>query len=687
MVDHATIDFETYSELDVRKVGAWRYSEHPSTDVLCLAYRIPGEPMRLWTPYFEPMDNLDKIPTPLLDYIEAGGIIEAHNNEFERAIWENVLVRKYNFPNLPFEQCRCSAAKAAALALPRGLDGLGQALGLETVKDMTGNRLMKKISKPRKPLKAEKKKLLEDPDVRELSPTKFIHDPSGEEIVFRHEKPEEYIRVFEYCETDTLVEEKASEIMPDLSPDELQVWRLDQKINKRGIYCDLKLVNTSLEFIEQYSKELTENLIDLTNGEVQTPGQRDKILAFLESNGLQMPGLTAADVEKSIKDPTTPEICREVLEIRQALSKSSTKKFKKFLEMVCEDGRIRGTLLYHGASTGRWAGKGIQVQNLPRGTIKDVGSCIEMILEGDYIFFRACYPDVLGAISSCIRGALTAAPGRKLICADFSSIESRGLFWLADEEVGLEIYRGDGKIYEEMAAEIYNKSPDEILGGTMERNLGKQAVLGCGYGMGAAKFQITCEGYGMDVDKPMAQKAVTAYRSKFPRVPAFWRECEDAAIGATLYPGKIYKTGKVAWRVVGDFLYAKLPSGRKIAYHKPKLERKKTPWGEMKLVLTYTGVDSQTKRYCRQHTYGGKIVENITQAVARDFMAEAMLRIEDAGYSLIMSVHDELVAEVDEDFGSLEDFERLMEELPEWAKGSSPCPIAVEGWEGKRFKK
>lgn len=683
-VTHCTIDFETRSELSVMDVGAWRYAEDPSTNVLCLAYRIPGEPMRLWTPYFESFDEEDDKPQTLLDYIAAGGIIEAHDLEFERAIWEKVLVKKYGFPPLPFEQCRCSAAKGAALALPRSLDKLAKALKLDTEKDMVGNRLMKKISKPRKPKKKEKQEILSDPDVIELDDYQFLRKSTGEKIVLYPDDPEDFLKVFEYCKTDTVVEEKASSIMPDLSQAELAVWRLDQKINRRGIYCDLDLVNISLGFIDRYSGELTEKLVDLTDGEIQTAGQRDKIIEFLKENGLELEGLTAKIVRDALADDTTPGICRELLEIRQALSKSSTKKFKKFLQMVCSDGRIRGTLLYHGATTGRWSGRGIQVQNLPRGTIKDVDSCIDLLLENDYALFRAIYPDVLGAISSCIRGALTAAPGKRLICADFSAIEARVLFWLAGEELGLEIYRSHGKIYEEMAAEIYSTSPDKILGGSKERNLGKQAVLGCGYGMGKKKFMETCQGYDMDVDAPLADKAVKAYRSKFERVPAFWKEVENAAISAVLHKGSIFWSGKVAWRVVGDFLYAKLPSGRKIAYHHPHLSRKKTPWGEMRPVLCFYGVDSMTKQYCRQHTYGGKLVENITQAVARDFMAEAMLRIEDAGYPIIMSVHDELVAEPDEDFGSLEDFERLMTILPAWGKF---CPIAAEGWEGKRFKK
>lgn len=686
-MERITFDFEVYSELSVRDVGAWRYSEHPSTDVLCMAYRVPGEPMRLWTPYFEDLDEEDSFPYSFIEAINKGYEIESHNNEFERAIWENVLVKKYGFPPLPFLQCRCSAAKGAALALPRSLEELGKALELPIEKDMVGNRLMKKISKPRKARKAELNKWLKDPDIRQVEPYKLYHDPSGEEIVFRHEDPQEFLRVFQYCETDTVVEEEASALMPALSKSELEVWRLDQIINKRGIYCDLKLVKTCLRFIDKYSEELTKELIDITNGKVMTSGQRDKIITFCTSEGYFLEGLTAAIVEEALKDPKCPEKVRKVLKIRQALSKSSTKKFKKFLDMVCEDGRIRGTLLYHGASTGRWAGKGIQVQNLPRGTIKDVDACIDLILEGDYDFFRACYPDVLGAISSVIRGALTASPGKRLVCADFSSIESRGLFWLADEEDGLAIYHGDGKVYEDMAGAIYNMSPDEIHKGSFHRQLGKQAVLGCGYGMGKKKFKETCQGYGMDVDDALADKAVKAYRNRFARVPAFWKECENAAIGAVLYPGKIFKTGKVLWRVVGDFLYAKLPSGRKIAYHRPTIKRKETSWGEMKPTLSYMGVDSKTKKYCRQYTYGGKLVENITQAVARDFMAEAMLRIEKAGYPIIMSVHDELVAEVDEDFGSLKEFEELMAELPEWAKGSNPCPIAVEGWIGQRFKK
>lgn len=686
-MNHATIDFETKSKVDIKKAGGWRYSEDPSTDVLVLKFRIPGsEIMGHWDPVFETLEEDPLEPLkPLFEWIENGGLIEAHNAQFEEAIWQNVMVKKYGCPNVRPSQWRCSASKAAALALPRSLEEVGKALHLPIEKDMEGRRLMLKMSKPKKPLKADKEKWLSDPDIRLLDDKMtFYHDPSGEEITLWNEEPKDMLRLFEYCTRDVETEEVASEAMLDLSPSELKVWQLDQTINRRGIFCDVPLIKKSLTFIEKYSEVLTKELQEVTNGEIKTSGQVKKILEWLEDEGVFMDSLAKANIEEALGWDFLSPNARRVLEIRQLLALTSPKKLKAMLTMVGEGDRIRGTLMYHGASTGRWSGKGIQPQNLPRGTVKDVDSCIEALEKDSYEEFSEKYPDVLGAVSSCIRGMLCAAPGKKLYCADFSSIESRALFWLADEIGGLEIYHTHGKVYESMAADIYGVPMESIKKGSFERQLGKQAILGCGYQMGWKTFIDTCAGYGIEITKEQSQMAVNAYRMKFERVKAFWYEAEAAAIEAVLKPGKVIQNGKVCWKKVGKYLFCKLPSGRKLAYYDPQIRRGETPWGDPKDLLTFMGVDSKIRKWTRQKTYGGKLVENITQAVARDFMVEAMLREEAAGYEIILTVHDELLCESPEDFGSLEEFENLMAIIPDWGKG---CPIEVEGWEGKRFKK
>jgi len=679
---HATIDFETRSKVDIKKTGGWRYSEDPSTDVQCIKFKVPGrEEIKLWTPMFESVEDISETMEPLFKWINDGGLVEAHNAQFEEAIWTNIMVKRYGAPLVRPSQWRCSASKAAALALPRSLEGVGGALALPIEKDMAGNRLMLKMAKPKKLTKDEKKALIDEG--WELSPDEktWLHDIYGEKTLW-HDKPEDYLKLFDYCHRDVETEEMASESMMDLSPEELEIWQLDQEINRRGIFCDKGLIEKSIVFIEKYSVVLNEELREVTKGAIQTSGQLKKILAWLEDEGVFLDSLAKAPLEEALKLDFLSDEARRVLEIRQALAMTSPKKLATMINMAGMDHRIRGTLMYHGASTGRWSGKGIQPQNLPRGTVKGVDSCIKSLEDDNYEQFAHKYPDVLGAISSCIRGMLCAEEGNILRCADFSAIECRVLFWLAEDLEGLEIYRTHGKVYESMAADIYAKLIENIT--KDERQLGKQAILGCGYNMGWKTFITTCEGYGIIIEPEMAKRVVTAYRAKFHRVNAFWTETENAAIEAVLKPGKVIKNGLVFWKKQGDYLFCKLPSGRKIAYYDPRIMRGETPWGQPKDLLTFMGVDSKIRKWTRQKTYGGKLVENITQAVARDFMAAAMLREEEAGYRIILTVHDELLTENKIGFGSLKEFEDIMAEVPSWGIG---CPIGVEGWEGKRFKK
>lgn len=644
-------DFETRSRADIKKVGAYRYSQDPSTDILCLVYDLQdGKGRRLWHKW------CGTLPTDLFTHIESGGILESHNFEFEYCIWNNVGVPKYGFPKLSFKQGRCSASKAAALALPRPLEDLSAALDVPVKKDMDGRRLMLKMSRPRKPTK---------------------NDPS-EWVEGVHELE----RLFQYCETDVVAEEHCSLAMPDLSERELAVFRLTQKINERGIYCDRALCETAVRFSKQFEHDLTAELRAITKGTVTTAKQVAKLSAFLAEEGVDVENLQAKTVGDLLKAGVDSETAKRVLEIRQLLGKSSISKFQAMLNMAGPDGRIRGTLLYHGASTGRWAGRGIQPQNYPQGKIKDVHNIYAALADNDYEWFRTLFPDVFTALSASLRGMLRAPEGRELIAADFSAIEARVVCWLAGDFANLDVYINGEDPYKLMASAIFNVPVSQVT--KAQRELGKRAVLGCGFGMGWEKFMATCEQQGQPVTADLAQRAVNAYRYKYAAVKAFWNDIEEAAIRAVKYPGKRFDVNElIQWLVKGQYLYCRLPSGRLLAYYAPKIERRASPYGERDQ-LTYMAVDSKTKQWVREGTYGGKLTENVVQATARDVMTDAMFRVERSGYETILTVHDEIVCEVPKGFGALSEFERLMSELPPWAKG---LPIKVEGWCDVRYRK
>lgn len=899
------IDFETRSEVSVWDVGAWAYSCHPSTEVLCIAYaRDDGEIF---------LENNPGAGMPLF----GNGVFIAHNAFFERCIWENVLCKKYKWPFMP-AQWQCSAAMAAAHALPRSLAGCAEALGLDVSKDMAGKRIMMKMSKPRKPTKN--------------NPSKWFEDPK------------DFEKLYEYCKNDVEVERAIHKKLRGLNPTEQKVWVLDQTINVRGVPVDLPAVNSAINIIDQYSKKLINRVKVVSNGKLDGVSRREQVLRWIEKQGVTLPDYTKQTLKEVLKDTSLPANVREVLNIRLQLGKTSLKKLEAMVNSASADGRIRDTLMYHGASTGRWSGKIVQMQNLPKGSIKDTDDCIDIILQNDLSLMEMCYPDVMGAISSCIRGMIKAPKGHDLIVADFAAIEARVVLWLADDKLGLEFYKRGEDLYVDIARKIYNKqsiAPSErqlgktvILGCLSEdaeiysdigkvsirdlkkenkiwdgekwvhfqqkiavgkkdvidldgleltldhliktpygwrtaaeivlnrdtphrppgwfladgryqvknlkkvqnvmsgyaahaallkvaelTNSGKEKLISvlnvlqvavgkkeetrvntlisylitdcekdglpagpilknvvktqkiktsygmvleeftypsnrvesswntllhlmgmtngglpsieliitedmkketfvsllkklttktkkkecydlvglpdncfqanhlivhnCGYGMGPDKFFKTCLSWGVPITEQIAKRAVATYRETYAGVTKFWYACERAAIEA-VRTGKIIHSGKLTWGVLDSFLFCRLPSGRCLAYPFPKLERKKTPWGEEKTVLTFMTTNATTKQWQRGHTYGGKLVENLTQATARDLMAEAMLRLENKGYPIILTVHDEVVAEVKEGQGSVKEFTKIMTELPSWAEG---CPVEAEGWRGKRYRK
>lgn len=917
------LDFETRSEVDIWKVGAWEYAAHPSTQILCMAYAIDNGSVQLL-----PREHfLLDLPCPddLSKAITEGSLITAHNAFFERCVWKHKLapltrnVLGWSWGWIRNHRWRCSMAKASACALPKGLKDVGEALGLKTIKSVEGKRIMLKLSKPRKPTK---------------------NNPS-----IWHEDPEDFKKLYEYCKTDVDAERAVDKALPDLSDKEQEVWFLDQIINERGVEIDRVAVDAALSIIDEYSIELKNEVFQLTNGYLDGVSRTARILKYLNLKGIKAENVQKITIDNLLKKEKLPDDVRRVLEIRRQLAKTSIKKYTSMKNATMSENRLRDTLLYHSATTGRWGGKLVQLQNLPRGNIKDTDTCVELIKRKNLGLLKFIYGDVMGAISSSIRGMIIAKPGHDLIVADYSAIEARVLLWLADDKAGLAKYRRDEDLYVDMAQIIYKKdninederwlgkkvvlgciaedsmiysdigkipiqtlnqgqriwdgkkwvnfralvptgkknviriedlwlTPDHLLltkdgwrtaaeialsgdmkllelgsysehgllsdkslsGGTNAVSLsvanaelrktkestnygGVKQILAdvvakvlkvsvgddpvdtlisslihayekggasvgiifvkdvltqiapttkgmvlevfrsaltpvehswntllhwisggfgallwielimpkgtakeiydsllkektlttkikncydiadtdngrfqvnkfiahnCGYGMGVDKFKTTCTNEGVEVSDELAQRAVNAYRDTYSSVKNLWYSQERAAIRALRHKGDVIVAGRVRWAVKGKFLVCELPSGRPIVYYKPFIKMAPTPWGEMKETIHFWGVDSQTKQFKEMKTYGGKLVENITQATARDIMAAAMLSCEQSGYSIVLTVHDELVGEIPDQFGSVHEFCQIMCVLPEWAEG---CPISAEGWRGKRYKK
>lgn len=684
----ATVDFESRSACDIRVHGSWRYSLDPTTEPLCLAFRLPhwkSGRTALWHPAF-PALGITESDTPelrdLFNWTTNGKPVEAHNAFFERGIWTNVMGPQYGWPRVPPTAWRCSAAKAAAHALPRALSDAIVALGLRVTKDLAGQKLMKKLSKPRKPRKAELEGWL----------------AAGRPTLWWESKPWFQI-LWDYCRQDVLAEECLSQAIPDLPPNEVALYLLDQAINERGVRLDQSAIDTALTLITEETAHLNGEIAEITEGFVTAVTQRQRLTIWLASEGLTLDNTQKQTIEEILdvapEDEMPPWVCstgsltppvRRALEILRELGKSSTAKYEKMRAWVCPDERVHGSLLYHGASTGRWSGAGIQPQNFPKGTYKDwdMQDAWLYLQHSSRDQLREYWGSVMAPLSQALRGVIIPSDGKALFVADYAAIEARVLLWLAEDDEALDVFRTGGDMYCEMAAEIYGH-PVNKKDHADKRQLGKVAILGLGYQMGAGKFVATAATYGITIDEDFALEVVTAYRSKFARVKQLWSDMETAAIQATERPGIPVVCGRITWEKRRQFLYAKLPSGRELAYPFPQVKTVRTPWDSFRPQLSFMGVDPYTRQWKRQHTYGGSCTENLVQAIARDLMAHSMQTLVASDvYDLLLTVHDEVVAEADPRVGSLGDFTALITVTPRWADG---CPVAADAWTGPRYKK
>ncbi len=673
---YCILDYETYSEAPLKKCGGFEYAVDPSTEILCVAWKVgTRDQLRSAKTYSWTPSKSDNGGTFINRLKDANVIFVAHNAMFEQLITKYVLPRyTINLPDFPPERWLCTASLAAALALPRNLEGACSALSLSVQKDMEGNRLIQKWCKPRKPTKNNPKT--------------------------RHDDPAEFERIVQYCKTDVDAETELFLTCPPLSDMERRIWILDQEINLRGFLIDRPLVSKTLKMIGEEVKHLNVQTTMITGGSISSATKRNAVLYHVKALGVDLPDLRAKTVRDFLANcENAPDEAHKLLELRQAVSKTSTAKYQNFDLRSKHDSRIRDSLLYWGASTGRWAGRGVQPQNFPKGSIKDTPLACEVLKTGDLDYVRLLYGSPMDVFSSCLRGMIVAPKGKVLDVADYAGIEARVLFWVARHEHGVKAFVDGRDLYRELAVRIFSTKLERVT--DKQRFVGKQALLGCGYSMGWKKFMKTCENLGQIVSEDTAQLAVNAYRTAHAPVVSLWSKIQQAAIAAIQNPRTKYTVNRTKWWVENKFLWCELPSGRRLAYYKPSIHHEKTNWGDIRPQIYHWGVNSLSKKWENQKTYGGKLVENVVQAISRDVMAEAMIRIDSAGpWEIILSVHDELLAERDPRFCGVKptssthgfvdkifsekDFIKLMTTLPTWADG---CPIKVEGWSGERYRK
>lgn len=657
-------DFETRSCVDLKACGADVYAKDPSTEVLCFGFAFDDEPVSHITG-----DELGIGPVPticrILNHISSGKTFIAHNAPFEMVIWNNVCVRNYGFPELKPEQVLCTMAMAYAMNLPGALEKAAPAMGITIQKDMAGHRVMLQLSKPKK------------------------ITPEGKVIWW--DDASKFEKLYSYCRQDVEVERELSRRLLPLSKNEERIWRLDRVINDRGVGVDLPAIEAAIEIVEEEKIHLDEAMRNISGNQVSTCNAVRQLTDWLKFRGLNLPGVAKNHVLDALALDDLPFDVKKALELRQQAAKASTAKLSA-MKNGALDGRIRGMFQYHGASqTGRWAGRRIQLQNLPRNTLSQekIDEIFVLLSEGGASAREAIdvfYGPPLQVIADCLRGFLVPKDGCDFVTVDFSAIEARVLAWLAGEEKVLSIFKGHGLIYEHAAAGIYHFPIEEVT--KDQRQVGKVAVLALGFGGGIGAFQSMAKNLNVFVSDAEAELVKTNWRNEHPNIVRYWYALEDAAMRATLSVGSAYKAGhpgrEVTYKVSGSFLWCLLPSRRVICYPYPQIMKIDTPWGDVRDGLTFMGEDTYTRKWTRQKTYGGSLAENVTQAVARDLLAEAMLEVEMYGYKVVAHVHDEIVCEVRKNFGSVEELENLVSQVPNWA---TDLPIAAEGWRGVRYKK
>jgi DNA polymerase len=626
------LDFEVRSAIDLPTHGLDIYSKDESTEVICMAYSIDGGLVKLWTP-----------ETALPQFMFAQDtIFQGWNVAFEVNIMRHVLGI-----DVPWERAIDTMAWAAANNCPQSLEEAAIFLGTADQKDPIGKRLIQKLCKPHK--------------------GEFNNDP----VLLK--------QMYDYCIKDVKAEMAIGALLRPLTAAEQQVYALTQKINDRGVPVDPNELHNAVLAVVRAQDQLDNECVSLTGFK---PSERAKLLEWINQKipHAPMKDLTAETVSKMLQCNIFPVI-KKVLELRQEGSQTSVAKYAKMMK-IQRDGKIRNTLVYHGASTGRWASRGgLNLQNIARPTLSDeeIERAIPQVFVGG--------SGTMSQLSSLVRSAIQAPQGKTFVDVDFSSIENRVGVWLAGQNDKVELFRKGLDEYKVFAAEsLYRIGYDEIT--KEQRQISKSAVLGAMFGQGAKGLVKYAEGMGVKLTETQAKNAVDGYRTSYAKVKNLWALCEVAAIDAVQNPGTAFAAGqKIKIKSVKQALWMQLPSGRLICWQRPELELLTTPWGSQKLGVTVQSQNTFTRQWSRNALIGSSLFQSAVQGTARDFLANAMLNLELNGYEVINSIHDEVLLLVDEDKAeeALEnDVMPIMTTPPSWA---SDFPLAAEGWYGKRYRK
>ncbi|MGM9594155.1 MAG: DNA polymerase [Candidatus Onthomonas sp.] len=654
------VDIETYSSVDLARSGVRPYTEAADFTILLIAYQVEGQPTRLidltageaepslLPPMESPLPE-GELETFLSLLTDPEVLKTAYNAAFERTC----LARYFRRP-MPPEQWQCTMVQAAALGLPGSLAQVGASLGLDQQKMTEGAELIRYFCKPTRA------------GVRHLP----------------QDAPERWETFRRYCVRDVDVE---TDIRRRLSRwprprEEQAAWALDQRINDRGVRLDAGLVQQAIAWDRRSSARLKEEAKALTG--LDNPNSPAQLTRWLQSRGLTVDSLdkeALPDLLAAAPDETT----RRVLRLRQALSKTSVKKYEAMERGLGADGRLHNLLQFYGAGrTGRWAGRLVQVHNLPRNELHDLAQARELVRAGEFDLAELAYGAPAELLSQLIRTAFVPSEGCRFLVCDYSAIEARVLAWLAGERWVLEVFRGDGLIYEATASMMFHVPLEDIRKGGPRSDLrpkGKVATLACGY-QGGPHALIQMGALKSGIPEEELPGIVRRWRGANKAIVRYWYQVEEAAIQAVQGRPSVLAHG-LRFQREGDWLFVTLPSRRRLAYYKPELHPE--PQFDNKLGLTYLGA-SQSKGYTRLKTYGGKLVENITQAVARDCLRDAMAALEEAGYPVVFHVHDEVILDVPKGRGSLEEVRAIMSRPIPWAPG---LPLDAAGFEAEFYQK
>jgi DNA polymerase len=649
------IDFETRSPVDLMDCGAEVYAEHPLTEVLCMSYAFGDEAPRTWVPG-------EPFPQRVLDHMDAKHPVGAHNAAFERAIWRHVL--RYDVEPVWV----CSMALCGYRGLPLGLDQAAAALGLDLGKDKTGQAVMRKLSKPAKPTKKE--------------PGRFWVKPTDEDR----------LALAAYCEQDVELERALVRALGKLTPMLAREADATDRMNLRGVKVDIPTATAAASILEQVQGKLRGQLEALTGGAVERETQGARMLVWLEGQGCRLPNLQAETVEKAIS--TARGVAREALELRARLAKASNHKIAAMLRATCEDGRARNLIQFHGATTGRDAGRLIQPQNFPRPDDAfekwdddQWEDLCQIVRRGDADLLEMCYGDPLSVLSNALRAMLTCEDDRELVAADLAGIENRVIAAYGGEDWKLDAFRDIDK---NGGRDIYCRAADKVFGFEVnkkdhptERQIGKVLELAAGYqGWVNAWRQFDSSDKHSDDD---VARYMAAWRDQHPGIVQFWRSLEAAAIRAVV-TGQPVETHGLVFQVQGAWLSLRLPSGRMLWYRDAVVEKRPHRYEEDREELVVVYWAYRYGQWRRIEAYGGLWAENVTQATARDILFPAAVAAEALGWCPVLRVHDEVVLEPPKGLVTERELCSLMTTAPRWAEDMR-IPLAASGWVGRRYRK